>query len=150
MIWLRCHQLKKRASAYRGAPPPFLDLPTTLLSMYNQKSGQAPETYDQKSLDSVLDKSIILTITAPNGNAKSISVQCAPFDFHTFLRPCCPCTTRSPVKHQKRMIRSCGANGNNVQQLKTEQFSQKVGYDVPKLWNILTYSSYTSPLCTTT
>ena len=32
----------------------------------------------KKSLDSVLDKSIILTITAPNDNAKSISVQCAP------------------------------------------------------------------------
>ena len=31
----------------------------------------------KKSLDSVLDKSIILTITAPNDNAKSISVQCA-------------------------------------------------------------------------
>ena len=30
----------------------------------------------KKSLDSVLDKSIILTITAPNDNAKSISVQC--------------------------------------------------------------------------
>ena len=28
----------------------------------------------KKSLDSVLDKSIILTITAPNDNAKSISV----------------------------------------------------------------------------
>ena len=28
------------------------------------------------SLDSVLDKSIILTKTAPNDNAKSISVQC--------------------------------------------------------------------------
>ena len=33
----------------------------------------------KKSLDSVLDKSIILTITAPNDNAKSISVQCAPW-----------------------------------------------------------------------
>ena len=32
----------------------------------------------KKSLDSVLDKSIILTKTAPNDNAKSISVQCAP------------------------------------------------------------------------
>ena len=32
----------------------------------------------KKPLDSVLDKSIILTITAPNDNAKSISVQCAP------------------------------------------------------------------------
>ena len=32
----------------------------------------------KRSLDSVLDKSIILTITAPNDNAKSISVQCAP------------------------------------------------------------------------
>ena len=31
----------------------------------------------KKSMDSVLDKSIILTITAPNDNAKSISVQCA-------------------------------------------------------------------------
>ena len=31
----------------------------------------------KKSLDSVLDKSIILTITAPNDNAKLISVQCA-------------------------------------------------------------------------
>ena len=31
----------------------------------------------KKFLDSVLDKSIILTITAPNDNAKSISVQCA-------------------------------------------------------------------------
>ena len=30
----------------------------------------------KKSLDSVLDKSIILTKTAPNDNAKSISVQC--------------------------------------------------------------------------
>ena len=30
----------------------------------------------KKSLDSVLDKSITLTITAPNDNAKSISVQC--------------------------------------------------------------------------
>ena len=30
----------------------------------------------KKSLDSILDKSIILTITAPNDNAKSISVQC--------------------------------------------------------------------------
>ena len=29
----------------------------------------------KKSLDSVLDKSIILTITAPNDNAKSISVK---------------------------------------------------------------------------
>ena len=32
----------------------------------------------KKSLDSVLDQSIILTKTAPNDNAKSISVQCAP------------------------------------------------------------------------
>ena len=32
----------------------------------------------KKSLDSVLDKSIIPTITAPNDNAKSISAQCAP------------------------------------------------------------------------
>ena len=32
----------------------------------------------KKSLDSVLDKSIIWTKTAPNDNAKSISVQCAP------------------------------------------------------------------------
>ena len=32
----------------------------------------------KKSLDSVLDKSIILTKTAPNDNAKSVSVQCAP------------------------------------------------------------------------
>ena len=32
----------------------------------------------KKSLDSVLDKSIILRITDPNDNAKSISVQCAP------------------------------------------------------------------------
>ena len=32
-----------------------------------------------------------LTITAPNDNAKSISVQCAPpADFQTFLRPCKP------------------------------------------------------------
>ena len=31
----------------------------------------------KKSLVAVLDKSIILTITAPNDNAKSISVQCA-------------------------------------------------------------------------
>ena len=31
----------------------------------------------KKSLDSVLDQSIILTKTAPNDNAKSISVQCA-------------------------------------------------------------------------
>ena len=30
----------------------------------------------KKSLVAVLDKSIILTITAPNDNAKSISVQC--------------------------------------------------------------------------
>ena len=35
----------------------------------------------KKSLDSVLEKSIILTVTAPNDNAKSISVQCAPSDF---------------------------------------------------------------------
>ena len=40
----------------------------------------------KKSLVAVLDKSIILTITAPNDNAKSISVQCvggarAPPDF---------------------------------------------------------------------
>ena len=32
----------------------------------------------KKSLETVLDKSVILTITAPNDNAKSISVQCAP------------------------------------------------------------------------
>ena len=32
----------------------------------------------KKSLDSVLDKSIILTKTAPNDNAKLISVHCAP------------------------------------------------------------------------
>ena len=32
----------------------------------------------KKSLVPVLDKSIILTITAPNDNAKSISVQCGP------------------------------------------------------------------------
>ena len=31
----------------------------------------------KRSLDSVLEKSIILTKTAPNDNAKSISVQCA-------------------------------------------------------------------------
>ena len=30
----------------------------------------------KKSLETVLDKSIILTITAPNDNAKLISVQC--------------------------------------------------------------------------
>ena len=32
----------------------------------------------KKSLDSVLDKSIILTITAPNDNANQDPVQCAP------------------------------------------------------------------------
>ena len=37
----------------------------------------------KKSLDSVLDKSIILTITAPNDNAKSISVQCGPTLFES-------------------------------------------------------------------
>ena len=54
----------------------------------------------KKSLDSVLDQSIILTKTAPNDNAKSISVQCeggqimptklqqALPDFQTFLGPC--------------------------------------------------------------
>jgi hypothetical protein len=37
----------------------------------------------KKSLDSVLDKYIILTITAPNDNSKSISVQCGRgFDFY--------------------------------------------------------------------
>ena len=43
----------------------------------------------KKSLDSVLDKSIILTITAPNDNAKSISVQCgggARFKFDTLKK----------------------------------------------------------------
>ena len=34
----------------------------------------------KKSLDSVLDQSIILTKTAPNDNAKSISVQCGGVD----------------------------------------------------------------------
>ena len=44
----------------------------------------------KKSLDSVLDQSIILTKTAPNDNAKSISVQCegvqmVPVVFWMFL-----------------------------------------------------------------
>ena len=47
----------------------------------------------KKSLDLVLDKSITLTTTAPNDNAKSISVQCSvppswwhlPRTFHSFI-----------------------------------------------------------------
>ena len=44
----------------------------------------------KKSLDSVLDKSIILTITAPNDNAKSISVQCGGGVDYAHYNTTCP------------------------------------------------------------
>ena len=62
----------------------------------------------KKSLDSVLDKSIILTKTAPNDNAKSISVQCAPG-----LRRSCIVDAELP---------QCGATS-----IKSEEFGESIG-----------------------
>ena len=73
----------------------------SICEYYNVEKYQCetPCMIPKKSLDSVLDQSIILTKTAPNDNAKSISVQCG---WGQFLQSFCRSTSEYVIAERKK------------------------------------------------